>query len=67
MTEIVNLRRARKAKARSESEKTAAENRAKFGAGKAEKQIVDAREALERRRLDQHRLSGKPSGESEPS
>jgi len=67
MTEIVNLRRARKAKARSEAEKTAAENRAKFGAGKAEKQIVDAREALEKRRLDQHKLAQKPSGESDLS
>jgi hypothetical protein len=35
MSEIVNLRRARKAKARSEKEKTAADNRVKHGVAKS--------------------------------
>jgi hypothetical protein len=61
MGELVNLRRARKAKARSEAEHTAAENRASFGAPKAERDLTKARSQkalhdLERGRLDQ----GKP-------
>lgn len=46
MAEIINLRMARKAKARSEAEKQAAENRVKFGQTKAEKKgrkLEDAR------------------------
>ena len=37
MAEIVNLRRARKQKAREAAEETAAQNRAKFGRTKAER------------------------------
>lgn len=37
MVEIVNLRMARKARARTEAEQKAAQNRAKFGRTKAEK------------------------------
>lgn len=48
---VVNLRLARKAKARSEAEKKAEENRAKFGQTKAEK---TARKAEENRAARQH-------------
>jgi hypothetical protein len=55
MGEIVNLRRARKAKARAEAEKDAAANRLAFGRGKAEKQATEAARSLETQRLDGHR------------
>lgn len=42
MAEIINLRMARKAKARSEAAKQAEQNRAKFGQKKAEKQARKA-------------------------
>lgn len=42
---VVNLRTFRKAKARSEAEKRAEENRARFGQTKAEKRIRKAEEA----------------------
>lgn len=58
MAEIVNLRRARKAKARGEAEKDAEANRAKFGRTKAERRQGEASSAraardLEGKRLDQ--------------
>jgi hypothetical protein len=46
--EIINLRRARKAKARSEHETRAADNRVAFGRTKAEKALAEA----ERRRAE---------------
>ena len=45
MAEIVNLRTARKAKARAEAERQAADNRVKFGRTKAEKQATSAEAA----------------------
>ncbi len=53
--EIVNLRKARKAKARIDREAQAAENRVKFGRTKQERATSDANEALRLARLDQHR------------
>ena len=50
--EIINLRRARKAKQRREAEARADENRAKFGRAKAERQATDAEKDHEARRLD---------------
>lgn len=58
--EIVNLRRARKARARREREVTAAEQRARFGRPKAERDLADARRDAEHRRLDGHRRDGEP-------
>jgi hypothetical protein len=55
MTEIVNLRQARKRKARTEREAKAAENRVTFGRTKVERRLSEAGNELERRRLDQHR------------
>jgi hypothetical protein len=53
--DIVNLRRARKAKARSEREKTAADNRVAFGLSKAEKRLTKAEREREQRAIDAHR------------
>jgi hypothetical protein len=53
--DIVNLRRARKAKARTEHEKTAADNRIAFGRTKAEKQLTKAERERAARAIDAHR------------
>ncbi len=53
--EIVNLRRARKAKARTEHEREAAANRTAFGRSKAEKEKTAAEHRLADRRIDAHR------------
>lgn len=45
MAEIVNLKRVRKAKARSEADAKAAENRAQYGQTKAERARVAAEKA----------------------
>jgi hypothetical protein len=55
MAEIVNLRRARKAKARAEAQATAAENRIRFGRTAQEKKQGAAQKALEAKRLEGHR------------
>jgi len=52
MTEIVNLRLARKARARAEAEQKAAQNRAKFGRTKAEKATEQAEAERTARVLD---------------
>jgi len=49
--EIVNLRRARKAKMRREAEVRADENRAKFGRSKHEREATRAQTDLDARRL----------------
>lgn len=58
--EIINLRRARKAKNRREAEAQAAENRITFGRTKAERQATDAAKALDARRLDGLQRERKP-------
>ncbi|SFK47100.1 DUF4169 family protein [Methylocapsa palsarum] len=55
MGEIVNLRRARKGKAREEAASLAAANRRKFGATLAERDGTRAGLELAARRLDAHR------------
>lgn len=57
MTEITNLRRVRKQKARAEAETHAANNRAAHGRTKAEKRAAEAVRDLAQRRLDQHKRS----------
>jgi hypothetical protein len=52
MSEIINLRQARKAKKRSEDAAAAAANRAKFGRGKAAKRQQQAEAARQTRLLD---------------
>lgn len=54
--DIINLRQARKAKARVEKEKTAEQNRLTFGRTKAEKQLTKALNEKAERRLDQGKL-----------
>ena len=56
MAEIVNLRRARKQKARSEREDIAAENRRRHGLTAAEKKQTAAERELAERRLASHRI-----------
>jgi hypothetical protein len=49
--DIINLKRARKAKQRHEAGTRAEQNRAKFGRTKAERQTTEAERNLEARRL----------------
>ncbi len=51
--DIINLRTARKRRARAERETLAAQNRVVFGQTKTEKQARKANSELEQRRLDQ--------------
>lgn len=50
--EVVNLRRARKARARAAAEADAAANRAKHGRAKGERMLEEARQAKAARALD---------------
>ena len=54
MAEVVNLNKARKAKAKVERTAQAKNNRAAFGRTKAEKQQTDAERRLAERKLDDH-------------
>jgi len=56
MADIINLRAARKAKVRSDAEKTAAANRAKFGRTRAQKQADMKAHEAHRRTLEGARL-----------
>jgi hypothetical protein len=57
MADIVNLNKARKAKAKAASEKKASDNRLKFGMSKSEKKkIADEKSRLERH-VAGHRLN----------
>jgi hypothetical protein len=53
--EIVNLRRARKAKARTAKEREAEANRIAFGRTRAEKLATDAERVRAERAIDSHR------------
>ena len=55
MAEIVNLRQARKAKARAKAEDAAAANRASFGRTKAEKKLTKVEREAAERKLDGHK------------
>jgi capsule polysaccharide export protein KpsE/RkpR len=56
MGELLNLRRARKARERAAKDQLAEANRLAFGRTKAERQASSAQTDLERARLDAHRL-----------
>jgi len=56
MAEIVNLRRARKAKARAEKDKAADANRIAHGTPKAVKNLTKARKDQAEQRLSSHKL-----------
>jgi hypothetical protein len=58
MAEIINFRKARKAKARADKDAEAAENRVKFGRPKEERSQSEAAKDLLDRKLDSHRREG---------
>lgn len=55
MAEIINLRRARKSKLRTEAETKAAENRVRFGRTKAERLKAEAEAERTVKTLDGHK------------
>jgi hypothetical protein len=55
MAEIINLRRARKAKAKAQGEQQATENRVRFGRTKEERERLAAEGELAARRVEGHR------------
>jgi hypothetical protein len=57
LTEIVNLRRARKQKKREVKEAEAAQNRAAFGRSKADKHLIESERALAEAHLEARRLA----------
>ena len=59
MAEIVNLRRARKQRARQDAEAQASQNRITFGRTKAERKLTEAQAAQTERTLEGHRLIGR--------
>jgi len=58
--EIVNLRRARKARIRTEKDAKAAENRRRHGRTKAEKQAESAERERAERHIESHRREPDP-------
>ena len=60
MAEIINFNKARKRLARAEAQRQAAENRARFGRSKDQKQLDAAEEEEARKRLDQTRRESEP-------
>ena len=58
MGDIVNFRSARKRYERKLKAQRAAENRIRYGRGKAERGLVSAHETKARRELEQHRITG---------
>jgi hypothetical protein len=61
MGEIVNLRRARKARARILATSEAAANRTKFGQSAAERSAAQTSRALESRRFEAHKREDRES------
>lgn len=57
MAEIVNLRTARKRKARAAKEQAAAQNRTRFGRTRAERESAALKAGIDLRRLEAHRRS----------
>ena len=53
--DIINLRQARKSRARREKEEQASQNRVQFGRSKAEKQLTALNRDKDQRHLDAHR------------
>ena len=57
MTEPINLNKARKAKAKAQASAGAAQNRVRFGRGKAEKTVSKLEAERLRRELDRSKLT----------
>ena len=55
MGEVINLRQARKAKARAEDEQKAASNRLQFGRRKEDKELLHQLDELRQKNLDGHK------------
>lgn len=66
MGEIVNLRRARKARDRSKDAEQAQENRIRFGVSKAERLLAEKTDTLTQRRFEGHRRDAEPPRPSDP-
>jgi hypothetical protein len=64
MSKVVNLRNVRKAKARADAAKAAADNRVAFGRTKQERARAAAEDALARAKLDAHKRDRGDQGES---
>ena len=64
--DIINLRKARKAKTRADTEKQAAENRAKFGRSKRERETASAVLKIDKSRLDGARRPNPDDDDSDP-
>jgi hypothetical protein len=60
MAEIINLRQARKRKARADKDAKAAENRVAFGRTKEERRLSAAEKTLNLRRLEGHKRDETP-------
>ena len=58
MAEIVNLRQARKRRARDTARAEADANAARHGRARSDREAAEALDALARRNLDGHRLDG---------
>jgi hypothetical protein len=58
MSEIVNLRRVKKAKARAQKSAAADANRVKHGVAKKLRDLAEARSEVEKKKLDAHRIDG---------
>jgi hypothetical protein len=58
MADLINLRRARKAKTRADKDKTAQANRVAHGTPKALRKLEDTRREKELSRLDAKKLDG---------
>ena len=56
MAEVINLRQARKQKARADKDQKAVENRAQFGRSRHEKTVTRALKAQVEKALDQGKL-----------
>ena len=65
--EIVNLRKARKLRVRTAKATRGAENRAKFGRSKRERDMAEAVTAQDEARLDGHKLADRPLKDTPPA
>ena len=59
MTEVINLKQKRKAKARTEKENTAAQNRRKYGQTREEKDLAKLKAKQAERHIESHKLETK--------
>ncbi len=66
MAEIVNLRRERKNQARAAKDARAADNRVRFGRGKAEKRATEAERGRAETGLDGKKLQDNPASGASP-